>query len=78
MPILRTFHMDLHLPTQCSTKNSNNKCLENVAFERLACFQIIGNHLHIGINKKKHLQDMMPLNRGGDKYQVLVHGPVSL
>ena len=40
-------------------------------------FGSIGNLLQIGI-KKNHVQDMLPLNRGGDKCQILVCGPIPL
>ena len=39
----------------CPTKNSNRRCLGDVAFECHANFRWVGNHFHIGINKKTYL-----------------------
>ena len=40
MPQLHTFHLDLHPPSTCPTKSSNNRCLGYAAFECHANFQI--------------------------------------
>ena len=47
----------------------------------LSCdfFYSIGSYLHIGINKIYiYVQDVLPLNREGDKCQTCIHGVVSL
>ena len=70
MPQLRTFHMGYTPTNTCPTKNPNCRFLGYVAFEFHEIFTSIGNILHITINIKNMLKNMLPLNYGGGKCQV--------
>ena len=52
MPHLRTFHMDLHPPTLVQLQILMVNILDMLHLSVLQIFKSIGNHLHIGINKK--------------------------
>ena len=77
MPQLRTFELDLNQPTHVQLKFPLVDVYDMLHLSFMQIFISIGNHLHIGINKK-HVKDMLPQYQGGNKYKVMVCGSSSL